>query len=79
MNLIPHTVAKKVTYCSLSYSVCSLGIEDRRILGLLCRILRLNFTRSLKELHFFIIILRLLYTIILLLQFLMKTLLITHF
>ena len=43
-----------------SYTGCSLGIGDRRILRLLCRILWLNFTRSLKEL--------------LLLQFLMKTL-----
>ena len=55
---------------------CSLGIGDLRILHLLCIIiiLQLNFARSLKELHSFVIILLLLYTVLLLLQFLMKTL-----
>ena len=49
--------------CTLSW--CSLAIGDQRILCLLCRILWLNFTRSLKELCSFIIIL-LLYTVLLL-------------
>ena len=53
---------------------CSLGIGDWRILFLLHRILWLNFAHFPKELCSFIIILLLLHTILLLLQFLMKTL-----
>ena len=53
---------------------CSLGIGDWKILWLLRRILRLNFTRSLKDRCSFIIIHLLLYTILLfLIKCLLKT------
>ena len=53
---------------------CSLGIGDQRILRLLHRILRLNFACFLRELCPSIIIPLLLYSILLLLEFLMETL-----
>ena len=56
-------------------SQCSLGIGDQKIHRLLHEILWLNFAHSLKELLLFHYNdLQLLYTILLLLQFLMKTL-----
>ena len=73
LNLMPTTVNPHYTGHPRVF-ITHLGIGDRRILRLLCRIIWLNFTRSLKQLCSFIIILLLLYTILLLLQFLMKSL-----
>ena len=56
------------------YPGCSLGIGDWRILWLLHRILQLEFVCFMREVCPSIIILQLLYSLLLLLQFLMKTL-----
>ena len=72
MNILRLSEKKAKELLNVMYSTragCSLGIRDRKILCLVCKILRLNFARSLKELCSFIIILLLLYTVLLLLQY----------